>query len=379
MKLKQLKLENFKNYESLNVTLGDHLVCIVGLNGSGKTNLLDAIHYLIFTKSGFVSNDPTNIRKSASYFLAKGEIMEESNQSELLCYLEKGQKKIFKKDRSTYEKLSSHIGQFLGVMATPYDSELILGASEVRRKWIDGCVSQFQPSYLDNLLSYQRFLKQRNALLKKAEGSLSAQNEVLLNTYDDQIIPLAISISNARNQFLAEFLPFFSSNLNILVKEHETCTIQLKTQVLSEDFDKSFRQNRNKDVLMQRTSLGAHKDDFIFTLDDEPIKRFGSQGQQKSFLIALKLAQYDHLVDKTSRRPVLLLDDIFDKLDDERIQQLLKLLTESFSGKENIKQKGQVFITDARAERSKQLTKNIPNTQILEIEAGNLVSDNLAQ
>jgi DNA replication and repair protein RecF len=378
VRLKQLKLENFKNYASLDVSLSPHLVCIVGLNGSGKTNLMDAIHYLIFTKSGFSANDPSNIKKGEKYFLTKGQIEESEASTELLCYLEKGQKKVLRKDKIAYDKLSEHIGAFQGVMCTPYDVELILAGSEVRRKWIDGCISQYEPDYLENLLTYQRYLKQRNALLKTTDGKLNPSNEALLNTYDHRLIPLARSISQQRAEFLHEFRPFFHANLSVLVQAHEACEIQLRSKVLDADFEKNYQDCRPKDLVMQRTHMGSHKDDFIFTLEGEPIKRFGSQGQQKSFLISLKLAQYDHLVEKTGRTPILLLDDIFDKLDDERIQQLLSLLTHPFSKKDKIKQKGQVFITDARAERSMTLTKNIPNTQILEIEAGNLVADSHA-
>ena len=373
MRLTQLKLENFKNYDSLNIKLGEHLTCIVGLNGSGKTNLLDAIHYLVFTKSGFATGDPMNIKKSRPYFLIKGQFEEGNQSSEITCYLERGQKKVFKKNKVTYEKLSDHIGQLLCVMSTPYDTEIIRGASDIRRKWIDGCISQFHPAYLKELISYQRYLKQRNALLKQLDGKMTAKAESLLDTYDDQIIPLAISVSTMRRDFLAAFVPYFKSNLRIFVKDHESCTISLKSKVLEPDFQQKFKVNRAKDVLLQRTSLGSHKDDFSFLLGDEPIKQFGSQGQQKSFLISLKLAQYDHLVASTGRHPILLLDDVFDKLDEERISQLLKLLTQDFEQNDQIVLKGQVLITDARTDRTRELTKNIPNTQLLEIEHGNLV------
>ncbi len=379
MRLQQLKLENFKNYTSLDVALGSRLICIVGLNGSGKTNLMDAIHYLVFTKSGFIANDSSNIKKSEKYFLVKGEVLENDTTTDLICYLQKGQKKTFKKDKISYEQLSKHIGKFLGVMCTPYDVQLILSGSEVRRKWIDGCISQYQPDYLDNLLIYQRYLKQRNALLKNINGKLNSTNEKLLNTYDRSLVPLAQIITKSRATFLEEFMPFFNANLSILVKEHESCEIKLKSKVLEASFSDEYYSLRERDVLLQRTHLGSHKDDIVFSLEGEPIKRLGSQGQQKSFLISLKLAQYDHLVEKTGRYPILLLDDIFDKLDDERIEQLLKLLSDTYPENDKIKQKSQVFLTDARSERSRSLTKNIANTQILEIEAGNLVADNLAQ
>jgi DNA replication and repair protein RecF len=375
VRIRQLKLEGFKNYDKLNVGFNDQLICIVGLNGSGKTNLLDALHYLIFTKSGFGTSDHLNIKKSGHYFLVKGVIEEQDTTTELVSYLEKNQKKIFRKDNISYEKISDHIGQVLGVMSTPYDIEIIRGASEIRRKWIDGCISQLNPDYLTDLLSFQRQLKQRNALLKSMDGKASASSQKLLDTYDDVLVPLSLKIAQVRRDFLSEFIPYFSENLSILVQDHESCTIELKSKVLEADFETRFRANREKDMILQRTALGAHRDDFSFLMDDEPIKKFGSQGQQKSFLIALKLAQFDHLATKTGRTPLLLLDDIFDKLDDERISQLLTLLTGDNDNKESLISKGQVFITDARAERSRSLTKNIPNTQILEINEGKLVAN----
>lgn len=373
MRLRQLKLQNFKNYTSLSLDISSDLICIVGLNGSGKTNLLDTIHYLTFTKSAFANSDGMNIKKEESFFMIKGLWEENNKEQEIICYQERNQKKILKRNKVEYEKLSEHIGQLLAVMSTPYDTEIIRDSGEVRRKWIDGCISQYDPVYLENLLQFQRQLKQRNALIKQYEGRLPAQVLTLLGMYDEAVIDLSKKISHKRQAFLDELKPYFIANLEVLVEGHDHCSIEFKSKVLTSDFDDLFISSREKDLINQRTTMGCHRDDFLFKLEEDPIKRFGSQGQQKSFLIALKLAQYDHLAHKTNRLPVLLLDDVFDKLDDERINKLLHLLTDTSKTKKGMAARGQVFITDARMERTASLIKNLPQTQLVEIKEGNLV------
>jgi DNA replication and repair protein RecF len=310
-----------------------------------------------------------NIQKESTFFLIEGTIEEGEATQDLLCYHERAQKKILKKNKVAYDKLSDHIGSVLAVMSTPYDTEIIRGASEVRRKWIDGCLSQFEPAYLTSLLHYQRHLKQRNSFLRSLDNRLSSSAASLLDTYDEQILRLSKQITEQRKTYLDQLNPYFQKSLKALVADHESCHITLKTQVLAADFEEHYHQNRQKDLLMQRTSVGSHKDDFLFIIENDPIKRFGSQGQQKSFLIALKLAQYHHLAEKTGRQPILLLDDVFDKLDDERIERLVRMLsTES----ESFPTGGQVFITDARKERTQALIKKLNDVHLIEIKEGNL-------
>lgn len=362
MKLTGLNLQYFKNYEEQQLVFSDKLNCIVGLNGSGKTNLLDSLHYLAFTKSAFNTTDNQNIKKGAKYFLVKGEF----GQDQILCYQERNQKKILKRNGAEYEKLSDHIGKILVILHTPYDTEIIRDSSEYRRKWVDGCISQHDHEYLNTLLKFQKIVRQRNAFLKQIDGHLNPTNASLLETYDDQIIPFSVELAKKREKFIQEIQPFFHENIKAIVSDREFSTISYKSQLLEEHFRQSYLSNRNKDVMMQRTTMGAHRDDYVFNMDDMPIRKYGSQGQQKSFLIALRLTQYDYLFDKLGEKPILLLDDVFDKLDDERISRLIHIL-------DNNDRFGQVFITDARKERSLSLFENVENKKIFEISEGKAV------
>lgn len=362
MKLSKINLQNFKNYPELALTFSDRLNCIVGLNGSGKTNLLDAIHYLAFTKSAFVATDNQNIRDNSPFFLIKGTFESKSHQ-EILCYQERNQKKIFKYDQKEYDRISDHIGKILLILHTPYDSEIIRDSSEYRRKWVDGCISQHDHQYLEDLILYQKILRQRNALLKKVEGSLNTANASLLDMYDENVINFSKNLADKRNRFVGEIRPFFESNIRSIVAGHESSVISYKSHVNEAAFEEKYRDSRQKDLLLQRTTMGAHRDDYLFFLEDKPIRKFGSQGQQKSFLISLRLTQYDYLFEKLNERPILLLDDVFDKLDDERIEKLIRLLSDS-------DRFDQIFITDARKERSVKFFDNIRDKKIFEISKG---------
>jgi DNA replication and repair protein RecF len=366
MILASLKLQFFKNYESENVAFSPGLNCLVGLNGSGKTNLLDAIHYLSFTKSAFTATDPQNIKNKEQYFRIEG-IFDpgEERKISVLCFVEKGQKKVFKANSAEYDRLSDHIGKIHVVLQTPYDTEIIRDGSEYRRKWVDGCIAQYDHQYLENLLRYQKVMKHRNALLKNADGKLSNSLLPLLDTYDEEIIRLSLNLTKERASFIDEIQQYFTNNIQAIVEGAETCKITYKAQALDDAFAENFRQARQKDVLMQRTTIGAHRDDYVFELNGHPIKRFGSQGQQKSFLIALRLTQYDDLRAKTGAQPILLLDDVFDKLDDDRIGRLLALLSDS-------DRFGQIFITDARKERAMTIFGDIGEKKMFEVNKGTI-------
>lgn len=362
MKLSGLNLQNFKNYRELALTFSERLNCIVGLNGSGKTNLMDAIHYLAFTKSAFLATDNQNICHEAPYFLLKGDFYTGS-EKQILCYQERNQKKVVKYDGKEYEKLSDHIGRIQVILHTPYDSEIIRDSSEYRRKWVDGCISQHDHQYLEDLIRYQRILRHRNALLKQIEGRLSTSNSALLDMYDEQIVEYSIALNKKRETFVEEILPFFKENITSIVGEKEQSSLSYKSMVSREQFSSEFHEAREKDLLLQRTTLGAHRDDYLFYLENMPIRKFGSQGQQKSFLIALRLTQYDYLKEKLNQQPILLLDDVFDKLDDERIKKLIGLITDR-------QRFGQIFITDARKDRSIELFDEVADKKIIEITNG---------
>ena len=367
MKIKALALQNFKNYENLALEFSEGIQLFLGQNGMGKTNLLDALHYLTFTKTAFVNTDNQNIRKGALYFLVKGNFENDGKYHEVICYHEGRKKKVIKLNGSPYDRIIEHIGKLPLVLSTPYDSDLIRETSEVRRKWIDGCIAQYNQEYLADLMVYNRILSQRNALLKSMEGHLNGSNSSLLDTYDTQLITLSKSLSQVRADFVNKFIPFLSANEGLIVFERETCSMTYQSQVLAVDFERTFLESRKKDLVTQRTNVGSHKDDYSFLMDGQPLKKFGSQGQQKSFLIALRLSQYDYLAKATKTKPMLLLDDVFDKLDDERIERLTDLLSDSVRF-------GQVFITDARKERTSLLLKDKYNARIFEIENGKVNS-----
>ena len=353
MILKSLSLSYFKNHQNALFEFGDRTNCIVGKNGKGKTNLLDAIYYLSFTKSGVGSQDRLNISHNAEAFTIYGQYDEQT----IALQFEKGKAKSIKVDKQEPERVSDVIGRVPLVLVLPDDTRMIKEGSEERRKFFDGALSQFDKEYLLSLMKYNKLLKQRNSLLKQQErGGLNVQ---LLETYDEQLIPLSIQISSKRTVLSEVFLPFLLENYKQLHDGEEIPSLNFKSQV-SDDFESLFKGSLQRDQIMQRTLLGSHRDDFEFLLDGEAIKKFGSQGQQKTFIIALKLALYDFLKEKTGKKPLLLLDDIFDKLDDSRIELLVALLadTERF---------GQVFITDARKDRSKELFKGKKEVDFLEI------------
>ncbi|WP_420317175.1 DNA replication/repair protein RecF [Ekhidna sp.] len=353
MILKSLKLTSFKNHPDSAFEFSERINCVLGKNGIGKTNLLDAIYYLSFTKSAVGSQDKLAITHETQAFTLFGTY---DNQTIALQF-EKGKVKTIKIDGQEPERLSDVIGKAPLVIVLPDDTSMIKEGSDERRKFFDGALSQFDSAYLKALLKYNKVLKQRNSLLKIEEGR--RLNKKLLETYDDQLIPLAMDISDKRKQMKEVFLPFLQKNYADLHEGDEVPGLNFKTHV-TEEFADRFKSNSQKDQIMQRTLMGSHKDDFEFLLDGELIKKFGSQGQQKTFIIALKLALYDFLMEKTENKPLLLLDDIFDKLDDSRIQLLVSLLLDNDRFQ-------QIFITDARKDRSKELFKGQKEVNFIEL------------
>lgn len=344
MILKSLSITDFKNHSAASFVFADRINCILGKNGAGKTNLLDAIYYLSFTKSAVGSQDKLSIAHERPAFTVLGTY----DSSTIAIQFEKGKAKTIKVDGQELNKLSLLIGKVPLVIVLPDDTSMIKEGSDERRKFFDGAICQFDQEYLQWLVSYNKLLKQRNSLLKQSDGR--SIDYALIDTYDEQLIPLAMKISSKRNELLELFLPFLQSNYADLHDGSELPRLRFKSHV-DENFEETFKASFQKDQIMQRTLLGSHRDDFEFLLDEELIKKFGSQGQQKTFIIALKLALFDFLKEKTGLTPLLLLDDIFDKLDDSRIGSLVSLLLDS-------DRFGQVFITDARKDRSKELFSN---------------------
>ncbi len=343
MYLQKLILTGFKNYSHAEFIFSEKINCFIGNNGVGKTNLLDAIHYLSFCKSCFTSLDTQNIRHGEDFFAIHGNFQRGDDTLDLVqCIQKKNQRKRFLINKKEYERLADHIGNFPLVMISPYDRDLINDGSELRRKYIDSVISQFDKFYLDDLIQYNKALFQRNALLKSF-GEQHYFDAVSLETWDEQMIRLGEQIFVKRNAFLEQFIPLFQQYFRFLSNGSETVDIRYVSQTAGNTYREAFRAALDKDRAAQYCTMGVHKDDLEFILDDFPVKKFGSQGQQKSFVIAVKLAQFDYTRNIKGFKPILLLDDVFDKLDDLRVSQLIKLVSENSFG--------QVFITDTSRER----------------------------
>ena len=348
MYLQRISLVNFKNIEAQTFDFQEKINCFVGDNGVGKTNILDAIYYLSFTKSYFNPIAGQNIRHGESFFMIEGSYLLDDREEKLVCSLKKGQKKILKRNGSVYEKFSDHIGEFPLVIVSPTDRDLIAEGSDTRRKFIDGVISQQDKTYLQHLIAYNKVVTQRNALLKyfAANRTFDSLN---LAIYDEQLISLGTSIYQKRKSFLELFTPIFNTKYQIISGEKETVNLTYKSQLHTVSFEELLRQNLEKDRVLQYSSVGVHKDDLSFDIGDHPIKKFGSQGQQKSYLIALKLAQFEFIKQQSNVTPILLLDDVFDKLDEHRVRQIIDLVNDTNFG--------QIFITDTHAARTEAILK----------------------
>ena len=350
MILKTLSLLNYKNFDSKNFSFDSKINCFVGENGIGKTNVLDAIYHLSFGKSYFNPVATQNIKHNEEFFVVDGEYDIEDKSEKIIVSLKRGQKKIIKRNAKVYEKFSDHIGFLPLVIISPADRDLIVEGSDVRRKFIDGVISQSDKSYLNHLIKYNKVLAQRNSLLKYFAVN-NTFNADTLEIYNNQLADFGSEIFKKRNEFLQEFIPIFIERYNSISNNNEAVDLEYKSDLFDNDLNSLLEQNLNKDKALQYTSVGIHKDDLVFKIEDYPIKKFGSQGQQKSFLVALKLAQFDFIKAHSGVNPILLLDDIFDKLDENRVAQLIKLVDD-----ENF---GQLFISDTHADRTESVVKSI--------------------
>ncbi|AIZ62749.1 DNA recombination protein RecF [Hymenobacter sp. DG25B] len=353
MILDSLYLLFFKNYDEASLRLSPHINCFVGDNGSGKTNLLDAIHYLCLTKSAFTSADAQSIKQGEEFFVVKGRFRSPPADTleTIQCSLRAGQKKALTHDKQAYERISDHIGKYPVVLISPYDTDLIRQGSEERRKFFDSFISQLDHAYLELLIRYSHLLRQRNSLLKLATERQGGYDRDYLLVLDEQLAPLGEQLTQQRQQFLMEFTPIFQRHYEQLADSREQVTLEYKNQLSDADFGKLLRVNERKDLLLQRTTSGPHKDDFVFLMDGMPVKSYGSQGQQKSYAIALKLAQFEMAAARKGHKPLLLLDDIFDRLDERRITRLLQLVADHTFG--------QVFLTDTHLERTDRILASL--------------------
>ena len=347
MFLKSLKLTNFKSYEEAEFSFDENVNGIVGRNGSGKTNLLDAIYYLSFCKSYFSAQDVFSVRFDTDFFAIHGEFhnTETQNNTQVSCTYKNGHKSM-RANKKEYSRLSAHIGLFPVVMVSPYDSDIIHGGSELRRKFFDTIISQFDAEYLQQLISYRKLLMQRNALLKQMFESRKMDASIC-QIIDEQMIPLGNFIFTRRQDFIQNISPIFQKHYSQLSDGRETVEIQYQSGLLTSTYPEGLQSASVADARSGFSNFGVHKDDFLFLINGQPVKRYGSQGQQKSFSLALRLAQFDYSYERKKIKPILLLDDIFDKLDKARISELLNMV-----GQDHF---GQVFISDTDENRVKHI------------------------
>lgn len=340
--LERLGVLHFRNHREAELALCAQVNCITGPNGAGKTNLLDAVHYLGLCKSYFEAQDALNIQHGEEMFLLRGTMRTADGTEELACSVRKGARKVFTRDRKEYDRLSDHVGRLPVVMITPYDGQLVLDGSELRRRFLDGLIAQFDRGYLEALLRYNRALAQRNLLLKRL-GEDGGRSAVLLDPWDAQLALHGRHVHTVRTAFMQELVPLLETHYAGITSGPERVGLAYRSELNTEAPEDLLLRHRGRDLLTGHTTAGVHKDDLLFTIDDRPLKRYGSQGQQKTYLIALKLAQFDLTTVRGGRTPILLLDDIFDKIDPQRMRHLLRLLGGG--------RFGQVIITDTDAGR----------------------------
>ncbi|MCJ1806435.1 DNA recombination protein RecF [Flavobacterium covae] len=348
MHLKKISLFNFKNFEEANFEFEHKINCFVGKNGIGKTNILDAIYHLAFGKSYFNTLAIQNIKHGSDFFVIDGEFIKQDRPESIICSLKKGQKKILKRNGKLYEKFSDHLGLIPMVIISPTDADLIREGSEVRRKFIDSVISQLDNLYLQQLIQYQKVLAQRNALLKYFALNRIFEQDTL-DIYNEQLANLGTEIFKKREQFLSEFIPIFNHYYKLISNSAENVFLAYESQLKQTSLKQLLSENIHKDRTLQYTSIGIHKDDLAFLIEGYPIKKFGSQGQQKSYLIALKLAQFEFVKKQSGEKPILLFDDIFDKLDEDRVSQIVSMV--------NNEEFGQLFISDTHPDRTENIVK----------------------
>ena len=349
MHLKKISLFNYKNFSEASFDFDRKINCFVGKNGIGKTNVLDAIYQLSYGKSYFNPLAVQNIKHGEEFFVIDGEFEKNDRTEQIVCSLKKGQKKILKRNGKQYDKFSDHIGFIPLVIISPADRDLIVEGSETRRKFIDSVISQLDAGYLQQLIQYQKILNQRNALLKYFALNHVFENDTVA-IYNEQLSGLGHAIFEKRKTFLADFIPIFNLHHQAITGSEETVQLVYESQLSDHNLLNLLQENISRDRMAHYTTVGIHKDDLSFEIDHYPIKKFGSQGQQKSFLIALKFAQFEFIKKQCGEKPILLFDDIFDKLDATRVGKIVEMV--------NNDEFGQLFISDTHSERTETIVKS---------------------
>jgi len=366
MHLKKLILTNFKNYELNELEFSPKINCFVGNNGVGKTNILDAIHYLSLTKSFFNSIDSISVRHGEDYFIIQGTFVRDNEEDQIYCAFQKQKQKLLKRNGKEYHRLSDHVGRYPVVMISPADSALITEGSEDRRKFMNKIISQYNAEYLDSILRYGKALQQRNKLLKDQNSSGKADSEIL-SIWDAQLVKYGNYVYNEREILINELIPVFQEYYSLISSGREKIKLKYRSDLSEGDFTEALQNSITKDRYLEYTTVGIHKDDLLLEMDDYSVKSLGSQGQQKSYLVALKLAKFDYIKRKAGFSPVLLLDDIFDKFDADRVEQIIRLV-----GNQRF---GQIFITDTHQNRLQDILSSHKTDYKLFRIAGNGITE----
>ena len=353
MYLKKLSLINFKNYEETELEFSPKINSLVGNNGVGKTNILDAIHYLSLTKSFFNNIDSINIRHGEDYFIINGTFMRNDDEDQIYCAFQKQKQKVLKKNSKEYQKLSDHVGKYPVVMISPADNALISEGSEERRRFLNKIISQYNPEYLDSVLKYSKALQNRNRLLKDFKASGKFDNDAL-TIWDSQLVKYGTYVYHEREQLVNELIPVFQENYSMISSGKESVKLSYRSHLSEGDFAEALSNSVAKDRFLEYTTIGIHKDDLLLEMNGHSVKSLGSQGQQKSYLVALKLAKFEYIRQKSGISPILLLDDIFDKFDAGRVEQIIRLV-----GNHRF---GQIFMTDTHQSRLHEILSS-HNTQ----------------
>ncbi len=351
MYLRNISLLNFKNYSQVELTFSPKINCFVGNNGVGKTNILDAVHYLSLTKSFFNAIDTQNIKYDDDFAVIQGDFEKDGRVEQIYCGIERNRKKQFKRNKKEYERLADHIGLLPVVMISPADSSLIIEGSSERRRFIDAVIAQYDKPYLEDLIHYNKALSQRNRLLKDF-SSKNRFNEESMQLWNDQLIPPGERIFGKRVEFIKRLIPIFQHYYDSIAKGGEKVSLSYQSHLTKGDFRELLREALYKDRILQYTTVGIHKDDLNLKLSGYPIKRVGSQGQQKTYLLALKLAKFEFIKNIVGFHPILLLDDIFDKFDKLRVKQIIELVAHQ--------EFGQIFITDTHQDRLETILSELP-------------------
>jgi DNA replication and repair protein RecF len=365
MIIDRISILNFKNIEEAELSFSAKMNCLFGNNGMGKTNLLDALYYLSFTKNHTNLLDSQLIKHEQEFCVLQGFYNDGDVREEIYCGIKRKVRKVFKRNKKEYSRLSEHIGLIPMVMISPADTDLIQGGSDERRKFVDMVISQYDREYLLTLIHYNKVLQQRNSLLKEETPLL---DDSLFEILEEQMTLDGEIIYRKRKEFIDGFLPVFREYHRQICNGGETVELQYESQLNDSPLNQLFANKREKDKILGYTSVGIHKDDFLFLIDDYLIRKIGSQGQNKTYLIALKLAQFNFLVQKGSSPPILLMDDIFDKLDANRVEQIIALVAQP--------EFGQIFITDTNRKYLDEILSGMNHDyKLFQVEAGKIINN----